>query len=408
MRPLGLHLGMQRRNKGNYGDKTVIEVTVSSDDLSFAFGRWAAWGYSVSGLQGHSEFTVDWGDGTSDTFTGLQYHNNNTAIYPQHTYPQAGTYVMTISNDLECFNLCKNTKVTRLIQWGKDVTYGCHYSYRSAASNMSTFYDCINMVGEVPPFPEGMVAAFGTFGNTKVSGAIPKWNNAIKDVGHCYYGCSGLLGAIPEWNEKIVNVTSCYYGCRGLSGTIPEWNKAITNAGYCYHSCSGLSGTIPEWNEAIKDVGYCYHSCSGLSGAIPKWNEAITLAANCYHSCSGLSGAIPEWNEYITSASGCYNGCRGLSGVIPKWNDAITSAVSCYRDCSGLSGTIPKWNEAIKDVGSCYRGCRGLSGIWDESATDEEIQPSHITSFSNCVSDTSSALRQYFYTTWGGTKAVPA
>lgn len=318
-----------------YGDKTVIEVTVTDDDTSFAFGRWDAWKYSVSGLQGHTEFTVDWGDGTSDTYTGLRYHNNNTRIYPQHTYPKGGKYIMTISNDLECFNFAENLKVTRLIQWGADVTYGCHYSYRDATL-MSTFRDCDNLAGEVPPWSKKMLEAYGTFD-----------------------------------------------GCRRLSGTIPQWNDVMTN------------------------VNNCYHSCRGLYGSIPQWNESITSTASCYYGCSNLTGSIPQWNDVTTNVSRCYHGCSNLTGGVPQWNDVTTNVSYCYYDCSNLTGRIPKWNDVTTNASYCYQNCSRLTGIWDSTATDDEIMPSHITSFTNCVAYASWALRSYFYTTWGGTKAVP-
>lgn len=225
---------------GNSGGDGLLGGGIDESDLTFTFGRYKNqyFDYSVDGLTGRTEFTVDWGDGTKEVYTGLKSKVYINHLCPSHTYAKPGNYIIAISNDLASFLMAGNTQVVRLIQWGEGLLRGCHWD--TFIDSVGSFYNCTNLVGPIPAFPKGMTRAYATF-------------------------------------------------------------------------------------------SYCYN----------------------------------------------------------------------------LDGVIPKWGESLVDVRRCYIGDSKLAGVWNPSASEEEIMPPHITTFANAVSATSGSLRSYFYTTWGGTKAVP-
>ena len=146
----------------------------------------------------------------------------------------------------------------------------------------------------------------------------------------------------------------------------------------------------------------------GLTGTIPEWGASINDAHETYCECYNLTGTIPAWNSLITSAQKTYYLCSKLTGSVPAWNDKITTAYQTYFNCASLTGSIPAWGSAITNATQTYQFCLGLDDVWrvdGQVPSDSELMPSKITSKTNCVGYTTDALRAYFLTTWGGTRA---
>ena len=254
---------------------------------------------------------------------------------------------------------------------------------------------------------------------TSTSNAVHIYTNAGSFVINIAEGCSQfrpnatlrpyVVNAIC-WGETVLSADSTYNGCSNLTGNIPKWGNAIVNATQTYFNCRQLIGCIPEWNSKITNAIGTYQQCYSLTGAIPAWGVSITNAWATYNNCRGLTGTVPEWTSKITNAYSTYAECKGLTGTIPKWKSSITTARETYRGCSGLVGRIPKWGSSITNAYSTYIGCRNLTGVWEEDGEippPSSLMPSKITSYSNCVTDTTDSLRSYFYTTWGGTITPP-
>ena len=474
------------------GSAFAIDVTQGMIDENFeGRGGFTFWFYGITKKNGHSSYSVHWGDGTQNTgltvsiglasngvwcfgrtgSSAAQTGTNGTVTDGTaevcHTYTTPGTYVIQISDDIDWFGfggrwyydtwmdlvnagfstISRNMRnawyaVSHALRWGNGVvsaggTYASCYNMRSlCAWNNSityargTYSDCVGLTGSVPAWNNLITNAYGTYnGCSGLTGSIPAWGSAIIEATATYTNCLGLTGSVPAWNNLITNASSTYGGCSGLTGSIPAWGSAITNAYRTYSGCYGLTGSVPAWNNSISNAEgtyeYCcgltgsvpawgskittasntYSNCRGLSSSVPAWGSAMTNAHNAYVNCPGLTGSVPAWGSTIIDASGTYNGCSGLTGSIPAWGSAITNASSTYGGCSGLTGSIPAWGSAITNANSTYNNCRGLTGVWDSTASDAELMPSTITNKGNCVANCLPDLRQYFLTTWGGTRA---
>ena len=474
------------------GSAFAIDVTQGMiDENSEGRGGFTFWFYGITKKNGHSSYSVHWGDGTQNTGLTVSIGANSNGVLcfgrtgssaaqtgtngtvtdgtaeVCHTYTTPGTYVIQISDDIDWFGfggywyydtwmllvnagfstISRNMRnawyaVSHALRWGNGVvsaggTYANCYNMRSlCAWNNSityargTYSNCVGLTGSVPAWNNLITNAVGTYGSCSgLIGSIPAWGSAIIDATATYNNCSGLTGSIPAWGSAITNASSTYGGCSGLTGSIPAWGSAITNAYRTYTGCNGLTGSVPAWNNSISNAEGTYEYCSGLTGSVPAWGSKITTASNTYSSCKGLSssvpawgsamtnahnayvncpgltGSVPAWGSTIIDASGTYNGCSGLTGSIPAWGSAITNASSTYSGCSDLTGSIPAWGSAITNANSAYNNCRGLTGVWDSTASDAELMPSTITNKGNCVANCLPDLRQYFLTTWGGTRA---
>ena len=402
------------------GSAFAIDVTQGMiDENSEGRGGFTFWFYGITKKNGHSSYSVHWGDGTQNTgltasigaasngvwcfgHTGssaAQTGTNGTVTDGTaevcHTYTTPGTYVIQISDDIDWFGFGGYWYYDT---WRDLVNAG----FSTISRNMRNAWYAVS---HALRWGNGVVSAGGTYASCCNMRSLCAWNNSITYARGTYSRCVGLTGSVPAWNNLITNAIGTYSGCTGLTGSIPAWGSAITNAYRTYTSCYGLTGSVPAWNNSISNAEGTYEHCNGLTGSVPAWGSKITTARNTYINCKGLSGSVPAWGSAMTDAHNAYANCPGLTGSVPAWGSAIIDASGTYNECLGLTGSVPAWNNLITNASSTYGGCRGLTGVWDSTASDAELMPSTITNKGNCVANCLPDLRQYFLTTWGGTRA---
>tara|TARA_R110002020_G_scaffold468934_1_gene693566 strand:+ start:5 stop:1921 length:1917 start_codon:yes stop_codon:yes gene_type:complete len=119
-----------------YGPEAfVTEWTVGAGDTI------KLWHYD-GGISGFTmDYDVDWGDGSSNS--------NVTTVDETHTYADAGTYQVVITNQFGALNMFRASAtekgyLTKMVQWGTDNIWSALYRM---------FYQCTNMLYEATDYP---------------------------------------------------------------------------------------------------------------------------------------------------------------------------------------------------------------------------------------------------------------
>lgn len=253
--------------------------------------------------------------------------------------------------------------------------------------------------------PEHTYALAGTYILT-VSGDITEFGirqyPANDTWTHCVTRVLSLDSPVP------MDTYSSFSGCTNLT-YFSGWGDNVISANSTFRGCVSL-GNLPPWGERITSASSCYRYCTSLTGLVPPFGVSITNAYGTFYGCSGLEGFAADFswaNVEIAGTgsadSGCFHGCTSLAGAVPTWGDRLTSVARCFYLCSALSGNIPPWAPNIVNAQNTYTYCSHLTGVWD-GATDADLMPERITSFRSCVLYTTSSLRAFFTSGWGGTK----
>jgi len=158
---------------------------------------------------GTYNFTVDWGDGSSDTITAY----NQAEV--THTYATADTYDVNITGTIEGWqfnNAGDKDKITNIAAWGPLVI-----------TTDSAFYGCINLDTTVTDAP--------TLSTT--------------DLRNTFRGCSSLTTLdVSNWNvSSVTNLRAIFYGCSSLTTLdVSSWNvSSAIDFGYTFHNCFSLT-----------------------------------------------------------------------------------------------------------------------------------------------------------------------
>jgi len=158
---------------------------------------------------GNYNFTVDWGDGSSDTITAY----NQAEV--THTYATAGTYDVNITGTIEGWqfnNAGDKDKITNISIWGPLVI-----------TTNAAFHGCSNL---------DITATDVLIINTT-------------DFSKAFNGCSSLTTLdASSWNtSSVTTLQGAFNGCSSLTTLDASgWNtSSVTTLSYTFFNCSSLT-----------------------------------------------------------------------------------------------------------------------------------------------------------------------
>lgn len=232
---------------------------------------------------GSYNFTVDWGDGTSNLIT---VWNQAQAT---HTYATSGDYIIKISGT--CFGWSFNNtgdrlKILLVTSWGI-----LKFAYSAGA-----FFGCSNLnltaVTDLPDLIGGNLTS-------------------------TFNGCAALttINKLDQWNISQVNtLTNTFAFCSSFNQNIGAWNTSnVLSMSNTFNSCTlfnnGGSNTINNWNTGlVTTMSDLFTNCVNFNQPVGNWNTAnVTIMTNTFFNAQLFNQNLGLWNvTKVTSFTGMF------------------------------------------------------------------------------------------------------
>lgn len=352
----------------NYSeDDTVIRVFTTPTSAYIK-----SFGFRVSEITEEITMTVDWGDGSTDTWTGT---SNNTFT---HSYENAeqGYYDVVITSTgqygfSDNFNGgSANAQIVRRIQFGKKVKkvgsamYSCQALTGVTFLNESTDTTYLNFNGCQQL---GCVVLPDSFTFTTNSNNLFSNNKSLKGV------------YIPSTATSSNGLTGTFNGCYSLKWVkIPKGVSGPLGQNV-FGSCASLEKlSIPSGITQVQ----------GLSSTTP---YLYSLKSVDFGNVTYLSlGIMPSVKKVVipktvTTLVGALNGCSAMEECV--FEDGVqiqTLATYFFYGCNTLRKvTLPESLTALPQM--CFQNCYAL---------EELTIPSSVTSLGNSLFNQNYALRK--------------
>ena len=256
---------------------------------------------------GTYDFTVDWGDGTTDYITTYDQ------IETQHTYQVRGTYSVTISGEWcsgwsfgqlpdtseeggtsPSNSTSDNLKLSSIEEWGL-----FRLSGGSGVENCN-FGDCKNLT------LDSVVDVLNLSGTVDLYGL--------------FHGCTSLttINKLNQWNlSNIINTSYMFFSCELFNQNIGAWDvSSVTNMKAMFSIRgkntmifnNGSNTSINNWDTSIvTDMSYMFKQ-SNFNQPIGNWNtslvtnmRAMFLSNNLFNQPLLRSGTFEHWSSWNTS-----------------------------------------------------------------------------------------------------------
>ncbi|MFY0683875.1 MAG: BspA family leucine-rich repeat surface protein [Balneola sp.] len=185
------------------------------------------------------DFTIDWGDGTLETFTGDDPD-------PSHTYATAGTHTVMIGGvfphmdatqdgnldqlvSLESWGSIKWESMTRMFSWARNMEYNA-----TDTPDLSAVTDIAAMF----------------FAAEKMTANLNDWDvSGVTNMSFMFDGATSFNGDITEWNtSNVTTMRDMFQGASSFNQDISSWDVSkVTDLRNMLNNASAFDQNLGDW-----------------------------------------------------------------------------------------------------------------------------------------------------------------
>ena len=223
-------------------------------------------------LNGTVNCTIDWGDGTSNSYT--------TTGFKTKTYASPGVYIVQISGTM-----------TRL-------DYGIE---ASTTNNKLKLVRCLSF-GEI-----GLTSLFQAFMNCsnliQCPASLP---TTVTSLRGCFLGCTQFNDeSVVSWNtEAVTTMAAMFYNATSFNRNIDSWNLvAVTTTQNMFFNATSFNQPIGSWNtSAVTNMSSMFQNAPVFNQDISSWDiRKVTTMTNMFSSniwgSANYDAALSAWAD---------------------------------------------------------------------------------------------------------------
>jgi surface protein len=263
--------------------------------------------------------TVNWGDGTSDSY--------NTPGFKTHTYASHGEYVVQISGFMTALSFFSGNptgenkkKLKRCLSFGNIGINSLYYG----------FYYCVNLI-QVPK--------------------VLSSSNSITNLNNCFAGCSSIDDPnIGLWNtSEVTDLGSLFYGANIFNKSLNSWNTSkVTNIGGAFRQCPLYNQPMNNWNTSnVTNMGTVFFGAPNFNGDISSWNTSkVTSMGYMFYYANNFNQNISSWDtSKVTNMTQMFGNAINFNQNLALWNVGLVTDMSfMFDNADSFSSNLSNWN----------------------------------------------------------------
>jgi surface protein len=306
---------------------------------------------------GNYGFTVDWGDGSSNTISSWNDVNKT------HTYGNSDRYYIIVSGTIRGFSYDEAaTPQVQRDQLREITEFGPLAIGAAGQTDNYTFAGCVNL--EIISAPTGPSLLYSTSLVGMFSGCAllrditntNTWNlTNVTSLESTFEGCAAFAPGSLQWNTtNIISMSKMFLNCTSFNTDISQFiTSGVTNMSSMFEGASLYNARVDSWN-----VSNVLDMTNMFNGAI-NYNQPL-------YSWERIAGSDISTLSNVTNMSGMFYGAFDFNQDISNWD--ITSVEDltnfmAYKDATNYSrdyydALLNGWsslllkNSVIADFGS--------------------------------------------------------
>jgi surface protein len=281
--------------------------------------------------------TIDWGDGTSDTYDDTYTIEDFTEF--EHTYaPDAGVVTARISGDLHYFiagwgmNAYQADMVTEVLSWGNFLDYapwGVPTDPTSVANNWSGYYilgGCNNLTvvpDHPPPYLIALGILAGLFAECSFSGDISGWDvSGVTSMESMCYGATAFNGNISSWNtSSVTNMSYMFVGAEAFNSPIGGWDVSnVTTMEAMFAMALAFNQDISGWDTSnVIRMNSMFGSAAAFDQPIGGWDTSkVTQMGGMFQAATAFNQDLSGWCVPLIESAPTDFDTNATAWVLPR------------------------------------------------------------------------------------------
>lgn len=313
-------------------------------------------------------FTVEWGDGSTDTITSF----NQTETL--HTYVTAGTYDLTIKGTCEGFGFRKytndNPKLIDVKSWGQvklhnkgaqfDTCLNLTAFSATDAPDLSNitdmwcmFYDARLFNDDISNWDVSTVTNMSRmFADAyKFNQDLSSWNvSNVTDMSEMFYNADSFNKNLNSWDvSKVTNMKGMFRDANVFNGEIGSWNVGnVTDMSYMFDHASSFNRNISGWNVSRVDtMQSMFYYAIVFNCNLNSWNVGnVTNMENMFYLAYAFNGDISSWNvSSVTTMRYMFFNATSFNCSLNAWDVSnVKNMQGMFSSAKVFNGNISSWN----------------------------------------------------------------
>ncbi|WP_158655258.1 BspA family leucine-rich repeat surface protein [Flavivirga eckloniae] len=287
-------------------------------------------------------YTVDWGDGTTDTNqTGDVVHN----------YTQAGTYTVKITGDFPRIYFLKSTlenksKIQSIEQWGDGIW----------SAMASAFSGCKNLRGNATD--------------------VPNLSN-VTDMSLMFQGATSFNQDIGSWNvSNVTDMSAMFYDAASFNQDISGWSVSnVTLMSGMFFDATSFNEDLSGWDVSnVIDMSWMFREATSFNEDLSGWDVSnVTSMTSMFNGTASFNGNIGNWDvSNVTNMNSMFNGATSFNGDIGNWDVSNVIDMSfMFSGTASFNGDIGNWDVSnVMSMSFMFSGAASFNkdiGNWDVS-----------------------------------------
>ncbi len=267
---------------------------------------------------GNYNFTVYWGDGSSDVITSLAYPIH-------HEYSDTRSYRVEIVGTIEGWSFLENPESRKQLQeikaWGdfsfgnsRGQFWGCNNMEITATdrpdlSKTISLEKCFAYCRELKNIPSinlwdtsAIISMSGMFnGASNFNGDLSDWNtSSVTDMGSMFKDASNFNGNLSDWNtSNVVDMSNMFNGAKIFHGRLSDWKtSSVTDMGYMFTDADAFNSDLSDWDTInVENMYSMFLLTDSFNGDISGWNTSnVTDMGSMFRYADGFYGDLSGWD----------------------------------------------------------------------------------------------------------------
>jgi len=273
-------------------------------------------GTTISVPTGSGSHTIDWGDGTSNSY--------NTSGYKNHTYSVNDVYIVQVSGTVTSFGNSSAPTANNVNKLQECLSFG----NVGLTSLSSAFRDCSNLTSVPSSIPSAVTALTSMFfGCTSFNdNSVTSWNTTnVTDMNNTFRDATSFNRAIGSWTmTNVASIRSMFEGATSFNQSLNSWNTInITDMSRAFQSATAFNNAIGGWNtSSVVDMGAMFALSTSFNQYIGDWDTSSVIdMVSMFNSATVFDQNLTGWCvTNITSEPSNFSVSSALSpGNKPVW-----------------------------------------------------------------------------------------
>jgi surface protein len=320
---------------------------------------------------GPVNFTIDWGDGTTDIITS--YNQAETL----HTYITPGEYFITITSGIiKGWQFGGSGDAVKLMEiynwsvWDFDVA--------------GAFRGCNNLVSSATSVPTiSSTSLNNMFQNTtNFNGPLDGWNiSGVQSFNQMFFGATSFNQPLSNWDvSSATSMNGMFQNATSFNQNIGSWDvSSVTNMGNMFNGATSFNQDIGSWDvSSATSMNGMFQSATSFNQPLNNWDvSSVTNMSLMFGGATAFNQNIGSWGvSNVTNMNLMFAQASSFNQNIGSWDvSSVTNMGYMLQNATLFNQDISSWDvSSVTDISFMFNGATSFNqniGSWDVSSVND-------------------------------------